>query len=122
MRAPRRQAAQPRDRRPPIVAYLQLAAGAPTYTRAVLEGHVASLTERSGYRLVKVFTGIDGDTELLMLRRLLDYVHISGQRTVLLVGQPRTALAVLHRLPRLRVLTMADLVPVESPAQSTVQG
>ena len=94
---------------PPLLAYLHLRPGTPAATPALLRDYIAGFARREGYRLDDVLVGVEGTTEARAVAALLDRVRATGTSTVLIVGPSRTALAAVHRLTGVRVLTLVDV-------------
>ena len=96
---------------PPLLAYLHLRPGPPAATPALLRDYIAGFARREGYDLDDVLIGVEGTTDTRTVAALLDRVHSTGTTTVLIAGPSRMALAALHRLTAVRVLTLADVSP-----------
>lgn len=98
---------------PPLLAYLHLRPGTPAATPALMRDYIAGFARREGYHLEDVLVGVEGTTETGTVASLLDRVRATGATTVLVAGPSRTALAALHRLAGVQVLTLADVSPSE---------
>ena len=103
---------------PPLLGYLHLRPATPAATPVLLRDYIAGFARREGYHLDDVLVGVEGTTEARMVTALLDRVRATGTTTVLVAGPSRRALAALHRLTGVRVLTLAD---VASPGRWTAR-
>jgi hypothetical protein len=97
------------EARPLLLAYLHLPAATPSYTRAVLEGHITRFADGAGYRLGRLFVGEEGESELLTLHDLIDHSQSSGARTILMAGRSTAALTALRHLSGVQILTLDDI-------------
>jgi hypothetical protein len=108
----RRNPAANGDESPVLAAYLHLHPRATLDTGGHLSNAITRYAERNGYQLGLFLAAVEGHDDTAALHTLLDDID-AGTRAVLIVGPAGHALAALDHLPDVRVLTLADVPPLD---------
>jgi hypothetical protein len=92
-----------------LTAYIHLRPATPEATRELLTDFIAAYARRRGYALGRVLVGEEGRNEHVTVRDLLDEIKRSSAGAVLIAGASARALAAVHRLSGVEVVTLDDV-------------
>jgi hypothetical protein len=92
-----------------LTAYIHLRPATPEATRELLTESISAYARRHGYALGRVLVGEEARNEHLTVRDLLDEVKRSSASAVLIAGASARALAAVHQLSGVEVVTLDDV-------------